>query len=343
MNSSNRALKITALLFGLLFIVLLLFSLVGRKSIQTSQAVTVPHTFASTTAFGTNSVIFSNGQTLATYNYVNGKLKLLGPTGVGLSSIDTISVSPDNNYVLFHDGLVSAGGSLASQLTQQGLNPSLDYWWLYSVQGQTFRPLPQGALLAQVDNNTIYALSTVAGAEYITTYATLGLHQSSIISIPGSSNFFPAENGFLLQTPDNKVLFTSDGVVNKVLFTSTTLVGVTADKQSALAVTAQGGSRNLVTINLRSNATTTIASNIVNMPVWLNSGDALYATNSGQLYSYNLAAHKSDLWQFSGNLHGLNIAEAKLISLVGPSIAVVSDQSNSYYIIGSGLAATKAL
>jgi hypothetical protein len=339
------------ILIGLLWGVGLLLA-IGLTVIHRGGGVTqkaVPNTFASAVAYGKNALIYSNGKGLESYNYTNGQSKILGATSAGLQSIDTMSVSPNNNYILFHDEELDQGGALAAQLRQQGLEPTLDYWWLYNVQNQLFQALPQGVLVANLDNDHVYTLSASAGAESITTYAIRGLQQTSVVTIPGSSNFFVGQNGFLLQTADNKVLLTSDGVVNNVLLQSAILVGVTADKQSAVAVVTKNNARELVDINLNNDTTSTIASGIVNLPVWLSSGTVLYATKASttsttqQFYSYNLTTRKIVLWKLGGDANHLGETGTNLVALVGPNTAIVSNSSNNYYLLGSNLISTKTI
>lgn len=347
MDSGTRIVKIGLGLLGAVLVIVVLIALVQGFG-QRVQPSTVPSTFAATAPFGTNSLVFSNGQALAIYNYMTGHMSLLSPTGTGLNSIDSISASPNGGYVLFHDGRVDSNGSLATQLSQQGLDPSVDYWWVYSVQEHTFRPLPHGTLLAKLDNDHVYALSTQTNNEAITTYTTTDLSQVSMINVLLSSNFLPTENGFLLQTPSGEVLSTKDGVVNQLLFPSATLVGVTANDQQAVAVVnRQGSTRSLVAIKLPGGTTTTIensiASNIVNLPVWASSGTVLYANNRGNLVSYSLATSKTTSWRLGGALSGVNPVSMS-IALVGPTTAVMkNDVSGQYYLVGHALAPTTAL
>jgi hypothetical protein len=317
-------------------------SLLNGGGVNASQKFAVPRSFASAAAFDTNTAIFSNGQALATYNFASGQVEPLSGN-VGLNDIDTVSVSPDGNLVVFHDQFVNQTGALAAQLRAHGLDSSLDYWWLYDAQNQTYQPLPQGVLMAKVDNTHVYALASSGSGETITTYQPTTLNAESSINIPGSSNFFASNGGFLLQTPDNKVLFTKNGTVNQVLFTSTLLAGVTQNGASAVGVTTNGSTRNLVVINLRTNASTVVAGDVANQPALLNSGIVLYANSQNQLHAYNLATGKTKLWNLGSNSNGFTIASTKLVALLGPSAALVDNQSGNYYLIGSGLAPTSAL
>lgn len=304
-----------------------------------SQQYSVPASFSESAAYGTNAVVFSDSHELVEYLNNTGYTHNLS-SNVGLNNIDTVSVSPNNNYILFHDTQVTQSGTLATQLKTAGLDPTASYWWLYNVQSNTFKPLPQDVLLAKVDNTKLYALSSNSGSESITTYDVSTLQQSSTISISGSTNFYPANGGFLLQSPDNEVSFTTNGVVSTELYKSSIVVGVSTDTNSVLIVTTTAGTRLLNIANLSTNKITTIAAGILGAPVWQQPGIALYNTTQGNLYEYTLATNKVTQWKLQGDvtLYPPNIT---LDALAGPTAAIVSGQQNNAYLIGSGLASPK--
>lgn len=339
-NNPGKYLRLLAVLFGMVIVASVLITVWQSSRNRPEQALAVPSTFASADAFGTNSLVFSNGQALESYNYTSGQASPLSQN-VGLNTVDTISVS--GSYIVFHDERAALDGSLAAQLQSLGRSTSLDYWWVFDSQKHTFQPLPQNTLLAKVYNGNVYALQYGGSGESIATYQLPGLQRIKSISISGSSDFFATSNGFLLQSPDNKVLLTKDGTVSQVLLNSTTLVGVTADGQFAMAVTSQGDARDLVRLNLQTDKTTVIASNIVNLPVWLDSGGALYANNQGQLFDYDLATGKNVEWRLGGNLAKSDVSNIKLVALVGPNAAVVNDGANNYYLVGKNLAPVKSI
>ncbi len=336
MDTSNRNLRILVTLFGLFFVVLVLFSIRNWLNSRPLQQVTVPSSLASATAFGPDSLVYANGQALDAYNYTSGVTTPLSTTGTGIGTIDTVSVSPNDKYVVFHDEHVDPAGSMATQLRSQGLSLSADYWWLFDTQNKTFLPLPQGALLAKVDNSNVYTLTYGSSGESITTYQASNLQKTNSTAITGSSNFIPIKGGFLLQTGDNRVLLTTNGVVSNQLLTGATLIGATADGQTGLAVVSQNGSRNLVSFNTQG-ATTTIASGIVNLPAWLSSDDmALYLNNRGGIYSYNVATKQSKRWVLSSST-GANTDNVQLTALLNDSTALIRGSSNGYYLVGKNL------
>lgn len=299
------------------------------------QEYTLPSSFTAVSPFGADSVVFSNGQALETYNYTNGQTLSLSPSA-GLAIIDTMSTS-QNRYIAFHDGQVLQTGSLAGQLNAQGLASTSDYWWVFDTQSRAFQPLPQNTLIAKLYNGKLYALEYSNAGESINTYQLPGLQQVASLAVQGSSDFSPTPNGFLLETANNQVLFTSNGAVNQVLLGAATLVGVTGDGQSAVAVSTQNNTRSLVSIDTQTGSATTIASQISNLPVWLNTGTVLYTDTAGNMFSYNLTTKKSTQWKYGGNL-GKAKKNVKLVALINPTTAVVNDGSNHYYLIGKGLA-----
>ena len=350
MNDNTRRIKLGTIVITVIVIVLVLVTLFGRRSSgQSLQSVAVPATLAQSAAFGTNTLVFSNGQSLSTYNYTNGQEQTLGTSNAGLNTIDSISVSSNESEVLFHDNKVGSGGSLAAQLQSHRLNPMLDYWWLYDVQTSTFQPLPQGIVLAKIYGDNVYAMASGSVSETLTTYSIPSLQSLSTINIPGSINFFVGQNGFLLESPDNKVMLTQDGVVNQVIASSTIIAGLTPDKQWAVGVSLQGSSRQLIELNLQNNTSTTIAPNITIQPVWLDSGEVLYATtdpsNTGdqQLSIYTSTNHKTIVWNLGNTFSSHIDSGTKLNALVGPTTAVISNTSGNYYLIGNNLASANFL
>lgn len=309
-----------------------------------TQQYTFPSSFMESAAYSNNTIVYSDTKELVEYSYDTGSVQNL-TSDVGLNAIDTISVSPNNNYIVFHDQEVSQSGSLAVMLSALGLNPSGTYWWLYNTQTHSLKPISQqGVLLAKVDNNNLYTLSVNANSEseYITTYNANGLQQRSTISVSGSSDFYPVSGGFLLQSPENEIIFTSNGTVSQELFKSSTIIGVSSDGHSVLMTTSVNGSHVLNLGNLSNNAVTTVTTNLSGAPVWSQSGIALYGSTDGNLYTYSLATNKSTEWNLGSNT-SINPTTIKLNLLLGPTTAVVSDQHSNIYIIGTGIANTNTL
>ncbi|HUB93088.1 MAG TPA: hypothetical protein VMB52_01150 [Verrucomicrobiae bacterium] len=320
----------------MIILIVIGLSILERPNI--TQKYAVPKSFTSAVGFGSNTAVFSNGNELATYNYTTGKVRNIS-AAVGLGIIDTISVSPSDNYIVFHGDQVSQNGQLANQLEAGGLSPVTDYWWVYNVRTNTFHYLPQNVLIAEADNTQIYALAydTDGSGETITTYQASNMQSSTTISVPGSTDFFVTHTGFLLQTPNNTILKTTNGIVNQQLFSNAVLTGVSQDGENAVAVVTQDGDRDLVVINLETNNIKVVTKNIINNPVWLNPNIALYATKTGGLYTYNLTTHKQSAWRFGSKLSSLKPLTLQLTGIIGPNAAIVTDTFGNSYLIGSKL------
>lgn len=352
---NNRKLRIAAMIIIVFVIVLLPFTVFSNRplSYNISQAYSLSPNFATVEAYDNNSLIYSSGQALMLYNYVSGVNSQLSPVvnlyntyGNGNSAIDSLSVSENEKFILFHDEQVAPDGILYHQLINQGLNPQNDYWWLYSVANQSFQPLPQSTILAKINGDNVEALSSAGGSgEALISYSTMNLEPKTTVNVSGINDFFVTDNGFVLQTPGNNILFTKDGVVSQQLAQEATVVAVTANSQQAVIVTGQNNSRQLALLDLQKHTQKAISPNITGQPVWLNSGTVLYAISSSTgsststtLYSYDLATKRTFIWNLVNPIHTLGNSSITPIALVGTKTAVISNSSSSYYLIGSGLA-----
>jgi hypothetical protein len=326
----------------ILIFVLAAFLLNKRApSVAVSQRFSVSTNLSSAVAYTNNSLVYSNGQGLIEYNFSNGQSSDLSSSAVGLGSIDTVSVSSGGEYVVFHDQQVQQSGSLANQLTAEGLSPDLSYWWVYSVNKQSFSVLPQNVVLAKAYGSGVYALSPGNGSEIFTAYTPSTLQKASSFSVTGSINFYPTSQGVLLQTPSNEIIYTKDGVVSQVLFKSTSIVGT--EGNTVIAVTNSGGPKQLVKINLVNYKTSIISNNVQDQPAWLSSGYVLYVTMANpsansQIYEYNVTNNTNKLWALSSSISSFGSAGPQINSLVGPNAAIISDSSSNYYLFGYNLA-----
>lgn len=346
MKTSNKQLKNTVvILFVVLAFVLLFLSLhsLGAPTTLNISQNYPSSNLVSVEAYGTNSFLYSNSDALMVYNYATGNISQLSPSvGLDAYGIDSISISTNDQFILFHDQQVVNGGALYQQLESMGLNPSSDYWWLYNVNNRSFQPLPQTTLIAKLNNNSVYALVYVSGSEHIINYGTSNLLAQSTINVSGVSNFFPVTNGFLLQTPNNSILFTSNGIISQVLVKNSVIVAVTPNNQQAVIVTGISGIHQLALMNIAKDTTETLASNITNQPVWLSpdvilytTGKSIDASHSISLYSYDLTNKKIYLWKLEGNDAVIGKSPITPVAIVGPQVAVVSNSESTYYLIGS--------
>jgi hypothetical protein len=349
-----------------LWLILLVFVVVGvglwlamghSNSYKISQALPAPESFSSVAPYGENTMVVPDNNSFITYDYVTGQTTSISPSDPygGLGGIDSLSVSADRQYLLFNDGQAVPEGILYNQLVAEGQDPTLDYWWVFSVAKQKFIPLPQGILLAKFNGNgdSVVTLGSANGGEALTTFAAGSSAPRNTISVTGSSDFFPVQGGYLLETPENDVLFTQNGTVSKTLYTSMLLVGTTADGKTAIGVSTSGTEHQLELLNVNKDSQASIASNIVNQPVWLNSqasngGTVFYSesvatngNNTTSLGTYDIATHKNVSFQFVKPATNTTQLGFSPITLLSATTAVVSSDSTNYYLIGNGLTALK--
>ncbi len=169
-----------------------------------------------------------------------------------------------------------------------------------------------------------------------------------MIDIPGSSNFFGVDDGFLLQSPDSKVFFTKDGIINQTFLQSGTLIGVSRDGQSATAVVGTDNQRQLVALSLPKHSSKTIDDSLVGAPAWLDPHTTLYATthtspaNAAAFSTYDMTTDRVTSWEFGKALLDSSSSLSIIDGLVGDRTAVVEDSNSNHYLIGTRLAAITA-
>jgi hypothetical protein len=252
--------------------------------------------------------------------------------------------------MLFHNEYAESGGILNGILQQDNLNDTLDYWWVFNVQTKSLTPLPQGILVAKFGGDKVYALSAGDNiSETITTYNAANGQSVGSLSVPSASNFFLANGGYLLETANDNILFTKNGVVSTVLFKSTNLIGVTNNQQWAFAITGQASLHPLVKLNLQNDTTTVISNNVTDQQAWLNSGAVFYTTGTYtdsstlNFYSYDIHTGKNTAWNLPQSLANPGNPPLTAVSLLGPTTALISNSISHYYLIGNKLASTKGL
>jgi hypothetical protein len=340
--------KILVVISLVVVVALVVFALFSKKtnSIIVTNRYSIPTSFNSAVPFGDNTVIYSNGGSLEAYNYSNATSTFIGPNSAGLGIIDTVSVTSDNNFVVFHDQLVNGGGLLANKLTTAGLNTQFGYWWVYSLSANTYSLLPQTVVLAKAVGNNIYALTPGNGSEQLTTYSPSNLTQTASISVPGNINFYPYNGGFLLQTTSNNILYTNGGTVSQQVLSNANMVGVI--NNIAIATQSTKSSKQLVSINLQNYKATTVAGNVQGQPAWLGTGQALYVSSSSvnspeNIYEYNTTNNEVSLWKLEPNISDFGASGPAVSSFIGPSAAIISSNTSSYYLVGNNIANTTIL
>ncbi len=336
------------LLIGLLVVAVLaalIVSTSGRSSGLTIKKVyDAPAGFSNAAGFDDNSLVFTNGRTFVQYSYVDGKTTPLSPdtTTPELQGIDSLSVSDNRQYLLFHAPPTLVGGVLDTAVKQRGFNTNADHWWLYSLPSHIFTPLPDEVLLAKLDHDNVDALSTSSVGEQITKYSLSTLQSTANIAISPSTNFLPAHNGYLLQTTDNRLLLTTDGILNKAIASDAQALVLTQDRQSVIAGSTNEKNKQLIVINVTDGSVKTIASNLSSQPAYNNNDGVVFVANGSSrttLSSYNIATRKLTNWNFDKSHQNLIDATATVNGYFGESVAVISDNTSTSRIIGNDIAA----
>jgi hypothetical protein len=316
----------------------------------------IPNSFATATSYDNSRLVLSNGRSFIAYNYQTGATALLSPDSLvsGLGGIVSLSASADKNYLLFQDPSAASQGVLYSQLVANGLDPGASYWWVYTVATQQFSPLPSSTQVARFGtaSDTVDALSpSEDGAEStINVYDTRNLGILHSFNVPGSSTFYPVAGGYLLQLSDQKVVLTSDGVVNRVVSPGLTLIGSNGRGTVAVATSSQNkGASSLVLIDGSSGSTKVVADNLLGIPAIDGVGSTvLYSTGLVASHKYQqfhllrLDSRAISSWQLEIN-NSLPNAFLTPVEGLPSGQAIVSDALGNYYLTGSGLAAIKAM
>jgi hypothetical protein len=319
------------------------------SGVQIKQQHAVPSFFGSAIDYNNNSILLANSRTFVVYNYLTGQTKPLGSDNIfddSLYNVDSLSLSSDKQFIVFHSLQPPVGSYLYSLVqSAQGQNTGyLGYWFVYDIQSQQYMLLPGNTIKAVAYGNEVYGLSIdTNGQESITAYKDNGLSQISSINVPGTSSFYPVSGGYLLNRPNNQVLFTNNGIVVQKLYSSSVIIGVSSDGNDAIGTINSGNSSSLAVFNFRSSSYRIVAKNINSNPVWSSiTNQALYLTNltgssTGQLNLYSLSSNKTSLLKLSNELN----TSVTPILPVGQNDAVVSLNRSSFLLIGNNLSNVK--
>jgi hypothetical protein len=332
---------IAVVIVVLLLFIVLLSSLHHQSGYSVSNVTSETANFGATAPYGANSIIYSDGNAFIEYNFfTNQSTPLTANVGLSQGQLDNIQVSPNHTYILFHDQVATPNGVLYTQLQASGLNPTLGYWWLYNTNTRSFAPLPQGILLAKLKNSTnIFALSAGSTGEQMTEYSIPSLAKQTSFNIPGSMNFYPTQSGLLLQTPDNTILSTTNGVVNTQLDNNASIVGIDSDNQ-AVVISGGQSNRSLSVFNLTTLSKNLIASDVVDQPQLLSTGQVAYIvidskSGGSDLFTYDLKTNKQRQWNFNSvaaNALGTNFS---VNSLLSPTTAILFDGTHYFLVQAS--------
>jgi len=345
MNTITRARLIAAaaalVTVGLVVAVILLVKVTSVNPLAPTQKISLPGTLSSFAPYGTDTFLTTNTYSLVAYNYRTGQVKLISPSEpvAALGGIRSISTSADHQGIIFHASANTAGGVLEAQLKSRGLSTSTAYWWLFNVGRQTFTPLDNRITMVKFIGNQIYALSDDQDTGWqITTYDQSLTQTASIPAVSNITSFFAINRQYYLQTSDNQLLVTIDGIVNKVLAKD---VVILATAGSLLVGTDKASSTPaLITIDAQTGQRTTLDGGVVG-GVSVSGDVLLYQVSSGsgqKLRQYHFSTHKSNDWE-PGREDAVASSGRTIVQCLDTDAAVVATSSNHYFLLGKGLAA----
>lgn len=338
---TRRSMALVLLIVTIGVLILIVFRLFGNSSYDVTQYYGVPRIYQAATAYSPRTMVFSNNRSFVTYNYVTGATHLLSPdsTTSGLLNIDSLSVSQNKDYLLFHDMEANPGGSLYNVLVQQGLSTTTPYWWIYSTASQTFKPVPGSPIIAKFNGNNLMDLENDQGQEKIVSYQLPSFTTGASIAVSSSDNYYPSSQGLLLHTVDNSILKATSNSVASTIFKNTDIIGVRSQEDTAIGLYGQGSAAQLTLLNLKSQTNKTIASDFVGQPAWSSQGVVLYTSTQSPtvLASYNYLTNKTTPWVFTSNLSAFSQANLTLNAAFGGNTAIVSANPLTTFLIGSDL------
>jgi hypothetical protein len=340
------ALAITIITVAAAVVIWFYISRPQTQAINFEQAA--PASLAEAVPYQDNSVVVATSSGFVTVRPSDGASHPLGNpvANLGLTAIDSLSVSADRSNLLFHDSLAPEGSNLYAILKTEGLDTATDHWWVYNVDRQVFYPLPGAVLLAKFKENAVLGLTVSASGEVIDTYSPDGT-QTASLAIPSCTDFFAVPGGYLLETIANNVLFTSDGVVSKTVAHDATVTGVTADQSYALLSQSANHQTNLARLDLKTYRLSTVASGVASQQAWLPSpGVVLFGRLSGSsqptgLASYNAATGQLVEWVFPPDK--LSFGGAQPLTLLSPATALLLLTPQHKYVIVSNQSISSSL
>lgn len=340
MNNRLRALLFAGI--GLLAIVITVLVVMPRTNATAlDKLVKLPASFEVSDEYSSDGLLFSNGRSFVDYNYKTGKSTLLSADAFDepLDNIDSISLSDNKQFIVFHLPLVAADSTLASQLTAQNLDTNADYWWLYDVTSKTFHNFPADAKKVQVSGNEALAY-TGDDASTITTYTLPDLKVTHSVHVGSSSNFFKTKDGYLLTGEEgSNVSFTKDGVVSETIFTNANLIATTSDKNIVIGTSSQNGSTYLMSYDTSTKKQTVLDSDINSQVGYVGGNKILYRkADSKVYYVYDLTTKKIESFKVA-----VKSAPESLVpdALLDDGSLLLSDKDNNMYVAGNTVANVK--
>ena len=328
-------------IFGLFILAIVSISVVlfsgHQATFNALQAYSESSDISAMAQYGSNSLVYSNGTNLALYDYTSGQISQLSP-GFGVSgySIDSVSVTSDNSFIIFHAQSAGVNNSLTEQFQTNGTTSPFGYWIVYNTTSRTFSALPSSVVSAKASGTNVAALQTSTNGEQISVYNPSSLSVTKSIDVPGSVNFLVTDNGFLIQNTSNNLLITKDGVVSEPVASNASIIGSVSQQQVLLSIN-QGSAKQLGLLNLQNDKIQHLASsNVVGTPV-INNGVVLYTSSSSGsrvLYTYDLVTHKNLEWSFNGQLKNMNLSAMEAVTPISDRAAIISLSNSSYYLVG---------
>lgn len=340
MNNRLRALLFAGI--GLLAIVITVLVVMPRNNATAlDKLVKLPANFMASDEYSSDSLLFSNGRSFVDYNYKTGESTLLSSDALDepLDNIDSISLSDNKQFVVFHLPLVAAGSTLESQLTAQNLDTNADYWWLYNINDKTFHNFPADAKKVQISGNEALAY-TGDDASTITTYTLPDLKVTSSVHVSSGSDFLKTKDGYLLMSDEgSNVYFTRDGVVSEKIFTNANLIAMTSDKKTAIGTSSQNGSVYLMSYDTSTKKETVLDSDVNSQVGYVGGDKILYRKADNKVYYvYDLTTKKITLFKIDAkNIPDSLVPEA----LLDNGTLLLSDKDSNMYVAGNTVASVK--
>ncbi len=327
----SRLIAIASIVVVVLVSIVIVISRHGGVAVRNTYAL--PDIFSSATPYGDDSLLLSNGRALVAYNYQNGKTTQITPASIqqNLQDIDSISASPDKNYIVFHSQLANPGGVLGDILQQEGSDIYASYWWVYNTVTNTYHHFAQSTAIVKTNGDQAYVLEGGDSGQSIVTYSLNDFNKIDAIPVNNISDFFIAPHGFLLNSREGGgVLSTKDGVVISEIFKKTAITAILSDGHHAIANVSVGDkTAQLALLNLDNNTQNIIGQNIIGLAV-ANKNFILF--NNTEKPGDNSAAYKLNLYsETTGKVQRLNLPK----EAAGASTPVAIFDGTTYLVAGS--------
>lgn len=345
MTPNTNKTRLTALVIVIVLVTtgLIFWSLLsGSKSKPVMSVLKVSSSFQNAVGYDDNSAIVEvAGQGLARFNLLNGDSKsIMSNAGdTSLDNIDSLSISANKQLFLFHASNISDSSPLGRVVKSEGLSITGNYWATYSLGTGNYSLLKVGTLLAKFKNNDVIGLSFGDSGQSLTTYVGSNLEATNSFNVSNCADFYALQNGFMILTSDNHLVFTTNGTVSQEVGDATSIVGATNNpEQLVVTQNLKNGGQRLVAINVTTGATKQIIDSVAGTGAWHSPSTVLYSvTGSNEqpaaLELYNLTSNKRVRLGFSSDYTILN--QASPVRLLSEHTAVISTNAKSTYLVST--------